>query len=325
MSRTPAGGVVVFGASGFIGTRLVRRLAAAGHPIVAVDIAPPRERLDGVKYVTADVRQPLDIKIGEGAAHFYNLAAVHRTPGHPAHEYYETNVLGASHVTALAENCGVPLIVFTSSISVYGPTEDVRTEVSQPTPTSDYGRSKLMAEIIHQAWRRASSDRRLITVRPGVVFGPGEMGNYTNLARALRGGFFVYPGRRDTVKSGGHVDELLRCLEFSVAKAEAEILFNFAFPEESTTEDIVAAFGRVSGKPVRPATAPLWLLMLVARAFEAANALGIRTPIHRERVTKLVRSTRISPAWLLANGYEFQMDLHRALECWSRETNGDFN
>ena len=94
---------LVLGASGFIGTRLVRRLASQGMAVTALDLAPPRERLDGVDYVSADVRRPLDPELGRGLSRIYNLAAVHRTPGHPPHEYYETNVWGAFHATALAE------------------------------------------------------------------------------------------------------------------------------------------------------------------------------------------------------------------------------
>lgn len=278
-----------------------------------------------MEYVTADVRQPLDPQIGASAQVLYNLAAVHRTPGHPAHEYYATNVLGAGHVTVLADVCRIPLIVFTSSISVYGPTEEVRTEASPPSPTTDYGRSKLMAELIHQMWRKAGPDRRLVTVRPGVVFGPGERGNYSTLASALRRGFFLYPGRRDTVKSGGHVDELIRTIEFAIERPEREILFNFAFPCESSTRDIVAAFSQVMNRPFRPATAPLPALLLAARLFEAANAMGARTPIHRERVMKLVRSTRIAPQWLIDHGYRFELDLERALRAWARETESRFD
>lgn len=323
-ASVPSPRAVVIGASGFIGTRLVKSLTQRGHAVVAADIDPPREQLAGVDYVTADVRQTLNPQIGAGAEVLYNLAAVHRTPGHPAHEYFETNVLGAGHVTALAEANQIPLIVFTSSISVYGPTEEVRTEASPPSPTSDYGRSKLMAELIHQMWLKANPSRRLITVRPGVVFGPGERGNYSTLAGALQRGMFVYPGRRDTVKSGGHVDELLRTLEFAVERQDRDILFNFAFPAESTTQDIVAAFSQVMNRPFRPATAPLPALLLAARLFEVANALGAKTPIHRERVMKLVRSTRIAPQWLLANGYGFELDLMSSLDRWAQETDGRF-
>jgi nucleoside-diphosphate-sugar epimerase len=50
---------VILGASGFIGTRLVRRLHARGGTIRALDILPPRERLDGVDYQVADVRDAI--------------------------------------------------------------------------------------------------------------------------------------------------------------------------------------------------------------------------------------------------------------------------
>lgn len=316
---------VVLGASGFVGTRLVRRLSHQGYSVAAIDIAAPRERRDGVDYVTADVREPLPLDLGLGAQALYNLAAVHRTPGHPPHEYYDTNVMGAANATELAERCGIPLIVFTSSISVYGPSELVVTEQSPLNPTSDYGRSKRMAEVVHRKWAQGGDGRRLVIVRPGVIFGPGERGNYTNLARALRRRMFAYPGRRDTVKSGGHVDELLRCIEFAIDKCKREVVFNFAFPDESTTEEIVGAFSRVAGYPATHPTIPVAPLLAAASLFEAADAVGIRNPVHRERVMKLFKSTRVAPAWLLANGYEFEHDLESALAGWAEETAGRFD
>jgi nucleoside-diphosphate-sugar epimerase len=320
-----SGRAVVLGASGFVGTRLVARLVGQGRGVTAVDIAPPRAVHESVDYVTADVREPLGPEIGLGADVIYNLAAVHRTPGHPAHEYYDTNVMGAANATALAEDCAIPLVVFTSSISVYGPSELVVTEQSPLKPTSDYGRSKRMAEVVHRKWLEADKGRKLVIARPGVIFGPGERGNYSHLAKALRRGVFAYPGRKDTVKSGGHVDELLRCLEFAIAKCKREVLFNFAFPDESTTEEIVGAFSRVAGYGSMHPTLPVAPLMAAASLFEAADAIGIKNPIHRERVMKLFQSTRVAPAWLLANGYSFEHDLESALAGWSLETAGRFD
>jgi nucleoside-diphosphate-sugar epimerase len=233
--------------------------------------------------------------------------------------------MGAVNATSLAEACGIDLVVFTSSISVYGTSENVVTEASPLGPASDYGRSKRLAEVVHHKWLAADAGRRLVTVRPSVIFGPGERGNYTNLARALRRGIFVYPGRKDTVKSGGHVDELLRALEFAVAASKREVLFNFAYPDENTTEEIVGAFARVAGYASSHATAPLAPLMAAAGVFEAADALGLANPIHRERVMKLVRSTRIAPTWLLENGYRFASDLESGLRAWRDETDGRFD
>ncbi len=316
--------VIVFGSSGFIGTRLVRRLVGEGQNVVAIDILPPRESLPGVRYISHDVREPVPEAFGLEDAIIYNLAAVHRTPGHPAHEYYDTNIFGALNVTRFADAIGATKLVFTSSISVYGPREDVVDENTPPAPTSDYGRSKLMAEAIHRRWASAASDRQLVIVRPGVVFGPGERGNYSNLAGALKRGLFAYPGRRNTIKSGGYVDELLSALDFVISRNLPEVTFNFAYPDESTTEDIVKAFGRVSTVKTNYPVVPIAPLLGVAWCFEVIARLGLKTPIHRERIWKLVRSTRIKPNWLLTHGYQFQSDVESALRAWSEETRGTF-
>lgn len=316
--------VIVFGASGFIGTRLVRRLAGLGSNVIAIDILPPRETLPGVRYVVHDVRQVVPEAFGLEDAIVYNLAAVHRTPGHPAHEYYDTNIFGALNVTRFADTIGATRLVFTSSISVYGPREDVVDENTPPAPTSDYGRSKLMAEAIHRRWAGASTDTRLVIVRPGVVFGPGERGNYSNLAGALKRGLFAYPGRKNTIKSGGYVDELLSALDFVISRNLPEVTFNFAYPDESTTEDIVKAFGRVSTVKTNYPVVPIAPLLGVAWCFEVIARLGLKTPIHRERIWKLVRSTRIKPNWLMTHGYQFQSDVESALRAWSEETQGTF-
>lgn len=317
--------VTILGASGFIGTRLVRRLAdasAGARRIIAVDREPPRERLFGVDYVQADVREPLDPEMGFPGGTLFNLAAVHRTPGHPPHEYYETNVQGALNACDLAQKVGLQQIVFTSSISVYGPSEEALDETAPLRPISDYGRSKAMAEDIHRRWRAAAPGGRLIIVRPAVVFGPGEGGNYTKLARALKRGYFLYPGRRDTVKSGGYVDELLNTFDFALDRPETEILYNFAFPALSSTEDIVAAFSDVEGKTFRPATLPLTPVLGGARL---VHALTRTSTFHPDRIMKLVKSTRIVPGWLVANHYPFLFDLPHALNAWSKETDGAFD
>jgi nucleoside-diphosphate-sugar epimerase len=316
---------VVLGASGFVGTRLVARLAGEGVRVRAYDLVPPRQVLPGVDYGLVDVRQAMDPATAAGAQIIYNLAAIHTTPGHLAHEYYEANVFGALNAVGLARAVDCPTIVFTSSISIYGPGEDLVTEKDAPAPTTEYGRSKLMAEQIYRQWLQTSPDsHRLVVARPGVIFGPGEGGNYTRLARALRRGAFAYPGRRTTIKSGGHVDELLSTFAFALARPDRDITFNFAYPEESTTEDIVRTFAEVAGFGGQVPTVPLGLLLVAAGAFEVAASMGLKTSIHRERVMKLVRSTRIAPGWLIGAGYAFNTDLRGALESWRDETNGRF-
>jgi nucleoside-diphosphate-sugar epimerase len=279
---------IVFGGAGFIGSHLCAHLLAEKltDRVVAVDVAAPVHRVAGVEYRELDVRRaiPTDLAAPDHATVVYNLAAVHRTPGHPTHEYYETNVLGAVNVADFARAVGCDEIVFTSSIAVYGPDETPKSETTPPTPDSAYGWSKLLAEAIHRSWQRERPGRRLTTVRPAVIFGPGENGNFTRLATALRRGTFVFPGRRDTVKACGYVGELVRAIEFVRARNDGEVLFNFCYPQGYTIEQICAAFHEVGGLKRPRGTIPLPLMNLAAGGFEVLDALGLRNSINRARI-----------------------------------------
>ncbi|RKE77546.1 NAD(P)-dependent oxidoreductase [Rhizobium sp. AG855] len=314
--------VLVFGGSGFIGTRLVARLSGEGHRVVSVDIKPPRVRLDGVAYLQADVRDLSGFDPGMPIDRIYNLAAIHTTPGHPDHEYYETNILGANAITALARRLGVKMIVFTSSISVYGPGEETKSETTPPAPVSPYGWSKFMAERIQMAWLEEDTSRRLVICRPAVIFGPGEGGNFTRMATLLKKGFFIYPGRKDTIKACFYVDDLLEALQFAVDRQERFVLFNGCYPDRYTLEEIVETFRKSHMPGVRTFLVPRIVVTGAAALLKPFSALGLG--IHPDRVTKLVKSTDVVPDWLTSVGLARPGRLPSAIERWHAASGGRF-
>lgn len=138
--------------------------------MVSADIAPhPRFETVGVEYVHCDVRYPIPPEFVPDVTDIYNLAAVHVTRVTTIGEYYWTNVSGALNVTDYARRAGVSALLFTSSISIYGPSEEEVSELCQPNPESAYGKSKLLAERVHEVWQREGVDRKLVIVRPAVV------------------------------------------------------------------------------------------------------------------------------------------------------------
>ena len=206
---------IIFGGSGFIGTHLIHLLknecVKPEDRIYDLDIVMPGEegvvpgiveKNDGVEYIRLDVRKPIEFNFIPTADDvIFNLAAVHRTPGHPDHEYFETNIRGAENVTAFAEKHGINKILFTSSIAPYGAAEELKEETTLPTPNTPYGISKLVAEKIHQMWQVKDEKRELTIVRPGIVYGKGEHGNMTRLYKGMKGHYFMYTGRKDTIKA----------------------------------------------------------------------------------------------------------------------------
>lgn len=321
---------VIFGGTGFIGSHLAQHLLKSGlaEQVVLADIVPPRDDFSfdpvAVQYVAADVRKPISLQaLPPQADLVVNLAAVHREPGHEPHEYYETNLLGAENVCAYAEQIGCNNVIFTSSIAPYGPTESVKTEQSVPVPMSPYGGSKLAAEKIHLRWQNGAPGRRLVIVRPGVVFGPGERGNVTRLVQATMRRYFVYMGNRATRKAGGYVKELVITMMWALERLPTEgghVLYNFTMQKPPSIEEYVATVCDVATVKRTVPSIPYPVLLGMSYMIEAvARPLGIKQPVSPVRIRKLVRSNNIEPSILLREQYPYQYTLQSAMTDWRRD------
>jgi nucleoside-diphosphate-sugar epimerase len=329
---------VIFGGTGFIGLHFTKYLLdkAGFNKVILADIKPPEQHIahtfvkaelanGSVRYVECDVRRPIKAQAvaGDDKVDFIaNFAAVHREPGHEPHEYFDTNIPGARHVCAYAEAVSCNDILFTSSISPYGPTEEPKSETSIPTPETAYGSSKLAAELIHSAWRdRDQYTRRLLVVRPGVVFGPGEGGNVSRLVKTLSRGFFVYAGNQQTRKAGIYVKELCNAMwwmhELQAKRPPALATVNMTMNPGPSMQEYVDTIQKVSGKKAFVPSIPVWGLMLAARVIELITGiLQINSSINTVRIKKLVRSNNIVPGVLAQEQYPYVFTLESALTDW---------
>lgn len=321
---------VLFGGAGFIGRHLADVLLQRGivEKVVIADIVEPQEVPHGCVFVCTDVREPISPHISAVAPRLIvNLAAVHREPGHEPYEYFETNVSGAENVCRYADAVGCMTLAFTSSISVYGPTEVPKDERHLPVPVSPYGSSKLVAESIHRQWQVTNrAAKRLLVVRPGVIFGPGECGNVTRLVRSICRGYFAYCGNHHVRKAGGYVLELCNSLLWWLENMEAGTdMYNFSFDPTPRFDEFVATIADVAGRKTPTLSVPYKPMFAASHvAHRLSSLVGLSQPLHPLRVQKLTRSNHIVARALVENGYAPLYSLKTALEDWRRRQPSDW-
>ena len=317
---------IIFGSSGFIGTHL-------GNYISKIESKSNLYKYDinhkvSADYEFLDVRKPIELNFtNNDDTVIFNFAAIHTTPGHADPEYFETNILGAENVCNFARKQDIKTIVFTSSIAPYGPSEEIKDESTIPMPNTPYGISKLTAEYIHKVWQAEDPlNRKLIIVRPGVVFGKGEGGNFTRLYQSLKKGFFFYPGRKDTIKATVYVKDVVRILyETSLKNKPGVETYNLTYQPAPTIQEICETMALVTNvKPPNILVPATFLKVAAGSLYYTGRVIGKKiNGIHPDRVKKLMISTNISGKKLSESPFKLQFTLKEAIADWFKDCNNE--
>ena len=167
--------IVITGASGNVGTALLRRLT--GHEIVGLCRRPPPPvpPYDGVRWVARDLADTGPEKLArvfEGADAVVHLAWGFQ-PSHDAAYLGRLDVEGTRAVVAAARAAGVPHLVHMSSVGAYSPGPDRPVDESWPTEGIEslpYSRHKVAAERILDEHERDHPDGTAVArMRPGLI------------------------------------------------------------------------------------------------------------------------------------------------------------
>jgi UDP-glucose 4-epimerase len=169
--------IVITGATGNLGSALVRRLAAGrAHELVGVARRTPGNGFPELDFVSADLTQdsavPALRRTFTGADAVVHLAWGFQ-PSHDPDYLDELGVGGTGRVLDAVTAAGVPHLVHMSSIGAYSAKRDDRpVDESWPTrgiPTSPYSQHKAAAERLLDAHEEANVGTLVTRMRPGIV------------------------------------------------------------------------------------------------------------------------------------------------------------
>ena len=300
MNHTPY--ILVTGATGTVGPRVVASLLEAGYGIRTLSLdAPPRGLWpEGIDAQIGDVTDPRVVQSAmQGIDAVIHLAALlHIVNPSPQlqQEYERINVGGTATVVEAARSAHVGRLVFFSTIAVYGDSAGrVLTEDSPTHPDSFYAQTKLAAERIVLAAKREDGQPMGTVLRLGAVYGSRIKGNYRRLLLALARGRFLPIGAGTNRRSLVYDKDVARAALLAVRHPDVSgRIFNVTDGKFQTMNGIIETLCDVLGRRPPRLTLPAGTIRRLAGVLEGgARSCGMQSPIVRATIDKYTEDVAV--------------------------------
>lgn len=249
--------ILISGATGFIGRRLVGHLLASDYHIGALGRNVQPGHPQAVSWIeTGDLAvAPLDPAIGRGSDVFIHLAATLRpTANDPSQSQTAAMARNVSRFVAEAE---IPRILVLGSVAASVAERD-------PDRARRYGIEKLTADRLFL--ETLGERHRVVILRPPAVYGPGMRGSLAMLAKAVHKGLPLPLGSALAPRHYLSIGNLCDLVETMLGSdddcwtAAAGRAFEPSDGEPVATRDLIAMMGEAMGRPPRLLPVPLAIL-----------------------------------------------------------------
>ena len=278
---------LVTGASGFVGSAVLRRLVEAGHRVRAL-VRPTSDRrnLAGVECEVAtgdlDDRAALDRAVA-GCDALFHVAADYRLWVTDAAAMYRSNVEGTRQLMLAAAEAGVRRIVYTSSVATLGlrpdgTPADEATAAGAGDMIGHYKKSKFLAEA---EVRRLIETEGLpaVIVKPSTPFGPRDVKPTPTGRVVVEAAAGRMPAYVDTGLNVVHVEDVAAGHLLAFEKGEVGESYILG-GEDMTLRALLETVAELAGRRPPRLRVPHWAVLPVAYAAEAiARRSGRGDPI----------------------------------------------
>jgi nucleoside-diphosphate-sugar epimerase len=314
----------VTGGTGFVGAHLVQALVARGDSVTCLVRRPELAARLGwrdVRLVQGDLDDADALRRGcAGADVVFHVAG--KIVARNQIEFMATNRDGTANVLEAAQEHGVTRFVLVSSLAAAGPTTpgEPIDEQRAPAPVTDYGRSKLAAEVLVRAMPFPWT-----IVRPPVVYVERDRGTLKIFQLARRPVMPVF-GDGSQELSVIHADDLAQALiAAGTTPATAGRVYFAAHPARTTSRELALACGRAVGSTPRIVPVPAFVARGVLWTVGSlAHLAGRATLLSADKANEY-----LAPAWtcrpdaLMRDGrWRATIDLESGLRrtaAWYRE------
>jgi UDP-glucose 4-epimerase len=320
----PSNRILVTGATGAVGPRVVHALHQAGCQIRVFSVDAPKAGMipQNVEVLLGDVTDKAAVQSAvqgvDAVVHMAALLHIVNPPPEMREKYECVNVGGTATVVDAAIKACVKHVVLFSTIAVYGPSDGcVLNEMSQTHPDTFYAQTKRAADEIVLNARGADGQPLGTVLRLGAVYGSRIKGNYERLTHALARNRFIPIGnglnRRTLVYDKDVGSAVVLAVTHPVAAGRT---FNVTDCRFHTLNEIIESICSALGNKPPRLSLPVDPTRLLAGFVEkGCQTIGLPSPVTREMIDKYTEDIAVDGSLIQKElGFVPQYDLKAGWE-----------